>query len=64
MAGPAPASKPAGGAQRPRLLLIEDSVHYQTLISMLLAQQALASGAAKAKLDELVAFGLSLQPGV
>ena len=29
-----------------------------------LAQQALASGAAKAKLDELVAFGLSLQPGV
>ncbi len=39
MAGPATASKPAGGAQRPRLLLIEDSVHYQTLISMLLAQQ-------------------------
>ncbi|HEX5785648.1 MAG TPA: anthranilate phosphoribosyltransferase [Burkholderiaceae bacterium] len=29
-----------------------------------LAQQALDSGAAKAKLDELVAFGLSLQPGV
>lgn len=39
IAAPAPASKPAGGAQRPRLLLIEDSVHYQTLISMLLAQQ-------------------------
>lgn len=29
----------AGGARRPRLLLIEDSVHYQNLISMLLAQQ-------------------------
>ncbi|UDF36765.1 UNVERIFIED_ORG: excisionase family DNA-binding protein [Shinella sp. XGS7] len=39
IAAPAPASQPADGAQRPRLLLIEDSVHYQTLISMLLAQQ-------------------------
>ncbi|MFN3811307.1 MAG: helix-turn-helix domain-containing protein [Roseateles asaccharophilus] len=37
-AATAPGSQ-AGGARRPRLLLIEDSVHYQNLISMLLAQQ-------------------------
>lgn len=35
----APATPAAGGARRTRLLLIEDSVHYQNLISMLLAQQ-------------------------
>jgi CheY-like chemotaxis protein len=29
----------AGSAPRPRLLVIEDSVHYQTLISLLVAQQ-------------------------
>lgn len=53
--GPAPAAAPAAalparaaapvgrphppGGRRPRVLLIEDSVHYQRLISMLLAQQ-------------------------
>ncbi|MFN5048009.1 helix-turn-helix domain-containing protein [Roseateles sp.] len=36
---PKPATLAPGGAKRQRLLLIEDSVHYQNLISMLLAQQ-------------------------
>lgn len=37
----AAATRPAASPvrQRPRLLLIEDSIHYQNLISMLLAQQ-------------------------
>jgi excisionase family DNA binding protein len=38
-AAPAPAGRATSGGGRPRLLLIEDSVHYQNLISMLLAQQ-------------------------
>ena len=38
-AAPPPPSRPAKPANPPRVLLIEDSRHYQTLVSMLLSQR-------------------------